>query len=158
MGSNIRHNWSAHSDTQQQVTAARHLLRAGGLQRYINMIMKNSSIGFAAVVLVLSGCSSIPETSLTLEERIRDLQRYSLGYIYGSVEGYYHRNNGYPDSLDAMNNPGLMRIFKDVLPRESIRYQKISETEYMLKYWGPDGEMNTSDDIIMKPTLGKSSI
>ena len=27
-------NWSAHADTQQQVAAARRLLRAGGLQRY----------------------------------------------------------------------------------------------------------------------------
>lgn len=26
-------NWSAHTDTQQQVAAARQLLRAGGLQR-----------------------------------------------------------------------------------------------------------------------------
>jgi hypothetical protein len=27
-------NWSAHTDTQQQVAASRRLLRAGGLQRY----------------------------------------------------------------------------------------------------------------------------
>jgi hypothetical protein len=26
-------NWSAHSDTQQQVAAARRMLRAGGLKR-----------------------------------------------------------------------------------------------------------------------------
>jgi hypothetical protein len=122
------------------------------------MIMKKSSIGFAAVVFVLSGCSSIPETSLTLEEQIRNLQRYSLGYIHGSVEGYYHRNNRYPDSLDAMNSPELVRIFKDVFPRESIRYQKISEMEYILKHWGSDKEMGTNDDILMKPNLGKPSI
>lgn len=129
-----------------------------GLQRHINMIMKKSLIGFATVLFILSGCSSITETSLTLEERIQNLQLYSLGYIQGSVEGYYHRNSKYPDSLDAMNNPGLMRIFKDVLPRESIRYQKISEMKYMLKHWGADREMDTSDDILMKPTLGKPSI
>lgn len=158
MGSNIRHNWSAHSDTQQQVTAARRLLRAGGLQRYINIIMKKSSIGFAAVLFVLGGCSSVPETSLTLEGQIRNLQRYSLGYIHGSVEGYYHRYNKYPDTLDAMNSPELMRIFKEVLPRESVRYQKTSEAEYMLKHWGSDGEMDTSDDILMRPTLGRPSI
>ncbi len=29
----MRFNWSAHTDTQQQVAAARRLLRAGGLQR-----------------------------------------------------------------------------------------------------------------------------
>ena len=29
-----RLNWSAHADTQQQVAAARRLLRAGGLRRY----------------------------------------------------------------------------------------------------------------------------
>lgn len=28
-----RANWSAHSDTQLQVAAARRMLRAGGLQR-----------------------------------------------------------------------------------------------------------------------------
>lgn len=122
------------------------------------MIMKKSSIGFAAILFVLSGCSSIPETSLTLQDRIRSLQRYSLGYIHGSVEGYYHRNNEYPNSLEAMNNPELMRIFRDVLPRESIRYQKIGEMEYILKHWGSDGEMDTSDDFLMKPTLGKPSI
>jgi hypothetical protein len=27
------YNWSAHTDTQQQVAASRHLLRADGLQR-----------------------------------------------------------------------------------------------------------------------------
>jgi len=27
-------NWSAHTDKQQQVAAARRMLRAGGLQRY----------------------------------------------------------------------------------------------------------------------------
>lgn len=29
----LQANWSAHTDTQQQVAAARHLLRAGGLER-----------------------------------------------------------------------------------------------------------------------------
>lgn len=33
MRKRMRLNWSAHSDTQQQVAAARQLLRAGGLQR-----------------------------------------------------------------------------------------------------------------------------
>jgi len=31
----LRLNWSAHADTQQQVAASRRLLRAGGLQRYV---------------------------------------------------------------------------------------------------------------------------
>ena len=30
---NLLHNRSAHTDTQQQVAAARRLLRAGGLER-----------------------------------------------------------------------------------------------------------------------------
>jgi hypothetical protein len=29
-------NWSAHTDTQQQDAAARQLLRAGGLERYVS--------------------------------------------------------------------------------------------------------------------------
>ena len=29
-------NWSAHTDTQQQVAAARQLLRSGGLRRYLS--------------------------------------------------------------------------------------------------------------------------
>ena len=31
-----RPNWSAHADTQQQVAAARQVLRAGGLERYLS--------------------------------------------------------------------------------------------------------------------------
>jgi Rap1a immunity proteins len=47
-----RSNWSAHSDKQQQIAAARHLLRAGGLQRKGSPNTPTSAVTGSTVTLL----------------------------------------------------------------------------------------------------------
>lgn len=93
-------------------------------------------------------------TSVLNKSNIKFTNKF-LNEIVRDLENYKYENGIYPDSLAMLrkqnrllNDNEIFHEFKFLIkPKPNKFYYKRTDSNYILKSWGPDKILNTKDDI-----------